>query len=135
MKHEKRTTEEQVEHVDWLFKKSCKLLKVKKASWRPMDGRTAPVNTAKDYSLGYTDIEKREVTIDIFTPRRRSSKSSNAILRVIAHELAHIQKPPYRERYRGKWITRMHFPKFYKQVNKNVEVFKKDKELQQYFRL
>lgn len=123
------------EHVDWLFEKACKLLKVKKISWKPMDGRTAPVNTAKDYSLGYTDIGKREVTLDILTPRRRSPKSSNGLLRVIAHEIAHIQKPPYRERYKGRMINRIHFPKFYDQVNKNVEKFKKDKELKGYFRI
>jgi hypothetical protein len=123
------------EHVDYLFNKACKLLKVNNVTWRPMSGRSAPVNTAKDYNLGYTDLEKREITLDIFTPRRRSPKSSNGILRVIAHEVAHIQKPPYREKYRGKWITRMHFPEFYEQVNKNVEVFKRDPEFKQYFRL
>ncbi len=120
---------EHLDHVDWLFKKACMLLKTKNVTWKPMDGRTAPVNTAKDYSLGYTDLKKREITLDILTPRRRSPKSSNGLLRVIAHELAHIQKPPYRERYRGRIINRIHFPKFYNQVNKNVERFKKDKEL------
>lgn len=124
-----------LEHVDWLFNKACKILKMKKVSWRMMEGRTAPVNIAKDYSLGYTDLQKREITLDIFTPRRRSPKSSNGLLRIIAHEIAHIQKPPYKERYRGRIITRMHFPKFYNQVNKNVEKFKKDKELKVYFRI
>lgn len=127
--------EKHIDHVDWLFNKACKLLKVKKVSWRAMEGRIAPVNTAKDYSLGYTDLKSRQITLDILTPRRRSPKSSNGLLRVIAHEIAHLQKPPYRERYRGRIITRMHFPKFYNQVNKNVEKFKKDKELWQYFRI
>ena len=99
-----------------------------------MSGRTAPVNTAKDYTLGYTDLEKREVTLDIFTPKRRAPKAANGLLRVIAHEIAHIQKPPYRQRYKGRMITRMHFPKFYKQVTKNVEKFKKDPWLTEYFR-
>jgi hypothetical protein len=132
---EKRSIEDHIEHVDYLFTKACKLLKMKNISWRVMEGRTAPVNTAKDYSLGYTDLQKREITLDVFTPRRRSPKSSNGLLRVIAHEIAHLQKPPYRERYRGRIITRMHFPKFYTQVNKNVEKFKKDKEFKQYFRI
>lgn len=99
-----------------------------------MEGRTAPVNTAKDYTLGYTDLEKREITLDIFTPRRRAPKSANGLLRVIAHEIAHIQKPPYRQRYKGRMITRMHYPQFYKQVTKNVDKFKKDKWLTEYFR-
>jgi len=131
----KISTKEHIEHVHYLFEKSCKLLKIKNVTWRLMEGRTAPVNTAKDYSLGYTDLQKREITLDIYTPRRRSPKSSNGLLRVIAHEIAHLQQPPYRERYKGRMITRMHFPKFYKQVNKNVEKFKKDKEFRQYFRL
>lgn len=125
----------QIEHVDWLFKKACLILKMKDITWKTMSGRTAPVNTAKDYSLGYTDIEKREITIDILTPRRRAPKSSNGILRLFAHEIAHIQKPPFRERFRGRIITRMHFPKFYDQVNKNVEKFKKDTDLKQYFKV
>lgn len=124
----------QLEHVDWLFKKACLILKMKDMSWKPMAGRIAPVNTAKSYSLGYTDIKKRIITVDILTPRRRAPKSSNGMLRLFAHELAHIQKPPFRERFRGRIITRMHFPKFYDQVNKNVKKFRKDRELKQYFR-
>lgn len=124
---------EHIEHVDWLFNHACKVLRVKRMQWRPMANRTAPVNIAKDYSLGYTDIQNRIVTLDIFTPRKRQPKSTNGILRVIAHEIAHIQKPPFRERYRGRMITRMHFPQFYKQVNKNIEKFRKDKELKKYF--
>jgi hypothetical protein len=127
--------EEHYQHVNHLFIKSCKLLGVKKITWRPMQGRVAPVNTAKDYNLGYTDLKKREITLDIFTPRRRTPKSSNGLLRVIAHEIAHIQKPPYRQRFKGRIITRMHFPKFYTQVNKNVDKFKKDKEFKLFFRL
>lgn len=125
---------EHVEFVDTLFNHACKVLRIKNITWRPMEGRTAPVNTAKDYTLGYTDLEKREITLDIFTPRRRSPKSANGLLRVIAHEIAHIQKPPYRQRYKGRIITRMHYPQFYKQVTKNVEKFKKDKWLTEYFR-
>ena len=124
-----------IKHVDKLFKRACLLMGEENIAWKPMIGRTAPVNTAKSYSEAYTDIEKREVTIDIFTPRRRSPRSSNGILRLIAHEVAHIQKPPYREKYRGRWITRMHFPKFYDQVNENVEKFKRDKEFKKYFRI
>ena len=121
--------------VDELFKRACLILKVKKLQWRPMTRRTAPVNTAKSYSLGYTDIEKGIITLDIFTPRRRQPKSANGLLRLIAHEVAHIQKPPYRQRYKGRWITRQHFPKFYDRVNKNVVKFKKDKEFKQYFKV
>lgn len=127
--------QQHVKEVDWHFNYACGLLKLKKVTWRPMDNRTAPVNTAKDYSLGYTDLSKREVTLDILTPRKRKAKAMNGLLRVIAHELAHLQKPPYRQRYRGRLITRIHYPAFYKQCNKNIAKFKKDKELRKYFRV
>jgi len=120
--------------VDELFHHACKVLSVKNLKWRPMDGRKAPVNTAKDYTLGYTDLKKREITLDIYTPRRRQPKAFNSLLRVIAHEVAHLQKPPYKQRYRGRWITRIHFPEFYNQCNKNIGKFKKDRYLGQYFR-
>ena len=126
--------QEHMNHVNALIERACKLLKQGGISWRPMTNRKAPVNTAHDYSLGYTEIDKKRITLDILTPRRREPKSYNAILRVLAHEIAHIQKPPYRQRHRGKWITRMHFPAFYDQVNKNIKKFKKDKVLGQYFR-
>ncbi len=99
-----------------------------------MTGRKAPVNTAKDYSLGYTDLETHVITIDIYTPKHRRPKSLNGILRVLAHEFAHLQKPPFRQRHRGRWITRMHYPEFYHQVNKNIEVFKKDRQLGSLFK-
>lgn len=121
-------------HVDKLFLRACLILNVKNATWKPMTGRTAPVNTARDYSEGYTDIERREVTLDIFTPKRRDPRSSNGLLRLIAHELAHIQKPPYKERYKGRWINRIHYPEFYEQVNKNVDLLKQDAEFRGYFR-
>jgi len=123
-----------IKHVDQLFNRACKLLGIKNLKWKPMTRRTAPVNTANDYSLGYTDLATGEITLDILTPRRRQPKSSNGILRVIAHEIAHIQQPPYRQKHRGRWISRMHYPEFYDQVNANVEEFKKDQAFKHYFK-
>ena len=79
------------------------------------------------------DVLSTIIVIDIFTPRHRKPKAINSILRVLAHEIAHFQKPPYRQRYRGRLIVRQHYPIFYKQVNRNVEKFKKDKTLGEYF--
>ena len=120
-------------YVNELVKRTMQVLKIKNVYWRPMTNRVAPVNTAKDYSLGYTDLNKRIITIDILTPKKRKPKRANGILRVLAHEIAHLQKPPYRQRHRGRIITRMHFPKFYKQVNKNIAKIKKDTLLGQFF--
>ena len=124
---------EHLTRIDELFTRACLILKVSGLAWRPMQGRTAPLNTAKNYSLAYTNLRTGLITLDIFTPRRRQPKSFNGLLRVLAHEIAHRQKPPYRQRYRGRWITRTHFPKFYTQVNKNIERFKADPILGSYF--
>ena len=109
------------------------ILKLKGFQIRPMN-RKAPIeNTAKNFSLAYINLKTKVVTIDLFTPKRRENKSINTILRILAHELAHYKKMPYMQRFKGRIIVRQHYPAFYKQVNKNIEKFRKDKELGQYF--
>ncbi len=118
--------------VEDIFVKACKCLKVKGFTFRVMN-RQAPINTARSFSVGYTNLRTKLIAIDILTPKRRQPKSINSILRVLAHEIAHHQKKPYKQLYKGRIITRSHYPGFYKQVNKNVAKLKKDKELKQYF--
>lgn len=96
--------------------------------------RRVPVNVKK-ITLGYLNFQKKIICIDIFTPKRRQPKSINSILRILAHEIAHIQKPPYYQKYRGKLIIRQHYPAFYKQVNKNIKKIKKDTKLNCYFKI
>lgn len=116
------------------FARACGVLKLHGFTFRPMLGRTAPVsNVKRAYRLGHTNIKTKTVTVDIYTARLRKQKKMSAILGVIAHELAHHQKSPYRERYRGRWINRIHYPAFYRQVKKNMEKFKKDEKLRNYF--
>ncbi len=117
------------EKIDILFKIACKRLKMPHLVWKPMRGRKTPVNVARSYSMGYIDMEKGVITLDIYTPRRREPKSLKSLLRIMAHEIAHLQKPPYRQRYKGRWITRQHYPRFYKQVNKNTDRLLRDKEI------
>ncbi len=130
MSHEKE--------IEYIFKKLKNIFKLKEYDFRIMrrkvdkEGRGV-LNLKNNYNLAYINLNKKLITVDIYTPRHRKNKSTNSILRILAHEIAHIQKPPYRQRYRGKWITRQHFPAFYKQVNKNIEKIKKDKELSKYF--
>ena len=99
-----------------------------------MQGRDGGVKNTKNFTLGHTNLKNKTVTIDIYTPRFRKPKSYNSILRVMAHEIAHHQKLPYRQRYKGHLINRQHYPAFYKQVTKNIEKFKKDEVLGEYFR-
>jgi len=127
--------------VEEIFYKACNCLKVtgftfkimnrqamnQKGSWR------APVNKVKKYLLGYTNLKTKVIAIDIFTPKKRLPKSINSILRIIAHEIAHHQKKPFKQLYRGHIITRSHYPGFYRQVNKNILKYKKDPELKLYF--
>jgi len=91
------------------------------------------LNLKKSYTLAHTSLKDKTITIDIYTPRHRKPKSIKSILNILAHEIAHHQKKPFRQFYRGKWIVRQHFPAFYKQVNKNIEKIRKDPVLTKFF--
>jgi hypothetical protein len=122
------------QEVLFVFNRACEILKMRGFVFRPMSGRVDAVkNIRKSYALGHTNLKTKVITVDIFTAKRRHPKKISAILAVIVHELAHHQKPPYRQRYRGRWINRIHYPAFYSQVKKNMKKFKKDDVLGQYF--
>jgi len=89
----------------------------------------------QSYKLGYTNLASKLVVIDIYTQKLKKPKKYSSILSVMAHELAHHQKKPYRQLdlRRRKWINRIHYPEFYQQCNKNIEKFKKDKILKQFY--
>lgn len=91
------------------------------------------LNLKKSYTLAYTNLKKKSITIDIYTPRHRKPKSIKSILNILAHEIAHHQKPPFRQLHRGRWIIRQHYPGFYKQVNRNILRIKSDEILGKYF--
>ncbi len=107
-------------------------LKVPNLRFRPMR-RNGPVKAKHGYVIGRTNLKTGLITIDIYTPKERRPKKISSILRTLCHEVAHHQKPPYRQRYRGRTITRQHFPGFYKQVNRNITRLKKDKSIGRYF--
>ncbi|MFH1326202.1 MAG: hypothetical protein ABIH48_01915 [Candidatus Falkowbacteria bacterium] len=111
---------------------TCKLLKYPKLQIKIMR-RTREVKKNASYVMGHTSIGKNTVTLDIYTARLRKPKKISSILSVLAHEIAHHQKPPYRQWHKGHWIVRQHFPRFYKRVNKNVAIMKKDKLIGKYF--
>lgn len=95
--------------------------------------RTQAVKKNAGYIEGHTSFADKTITIDIYTARLRKPKKISAILAVLAHEIAHHQKSPYRQRHNGRLITRYHYPKFYKQVNRNIVKFKKDSELKKFY--
>lgn len=127
------TLKQHYQTVDLLFKRAANLTQLDDVRWRPMRLNKGGKRAARYFTLGYTDLQKRLITIDILTPKKREVKEYGAILRVIAHELAHLQKPPFRQRYKGRMINRIHYPEFYHQVKTNVEVFKQDNLLGVYF--
>ncbi|MFH1456924.1 MAG: hypothetical protein ABIF17_02290 [Patescibacteria group bacterium] len=95
------------------------------------DGRGV-LNLKKSYTIAYTNLKTKTITIDIYTPRHRKPKAIKSILNILAHEIAHHQKMPFRQFHNGKWIIRQHFPAFYKQVNKNIKIIESDKILNKY---
>jgi len=110
------------------------VFKIEKLHFRPMRRREDFVNIKRGYVIGRTNLRTGLITIDIFTPKFRKPKKISSILRTLAHEAAHHQKPPYRSRFRGRIINRSHYPIFYRQVMRNIKKLKKDKVLRGYFK-
>ncbi len=112
--------------------RALKILKLDKLRFRPMK-RKNRVNTKHGFIIGRTNLKTGLITIDIWTPKKRQPKKISSILRTLCHEAAHEQKKPYKQRFKGHWITRQHYPAYYRQVNKNILTLKKDKILKQFF--
>ncbi len=117
----------------FLFQRACKVLGLAGFKFQPMKRQKPVKNLKKSFRIAYINLKTKKLVLDLYTPRKRKPKKPSVILRTIAHELAHVQKPPYRQLWRGKIINRAHYPKFYKQVNKNIQRFQKDKILGQFF--
>lgn len=117
----------------FLFRRACSVLSITGFKFQPMKRKNPIKDIKKSFRIAYINLKTKKLVLDLYTPRTRKSKKPSVILRTLAHEFAHYQKPPYRQIWRGKIINRSHYPKFYKQVNKNIERFKKDKILSQFF--
>ena len=122
------------QEVFFVFNRACEILKMRGFIFRPMNRRIHAVkNIRRRYTLGHTNLKTKVVTVDMYTAKRRHPKKISAILAIIAHEFAHHQKPPFRQRYRGRWINRIHYPAFYRHVKRDMEKLKKDDVLGEYF--
>jgi hypothetical protein len=109
-----------------------KILKAKNIKFRPMR-RTARIKSTRNLVIGRTNLKTKTITVDIYTPKKRSPKKMSSILRVLCHEIAHHQKKPYRQLYKGRYISRQHYPRFYRQVKKNIKKLMSDNLLRKYF--
>jgi len=119
--------------VQFVCDKALKLLDEPKIHFRPMRRKNNRVNTKRGFVIGMTNLKTGLVTIDIFTPKKREPKKISSVLRTLCHEVAHHQKRPFRQRHKGRWIIRQHYPEFYEQVNKNILKLKKDGFFKKYF--
>ncbi len=109
-----------------IFQRACKILGLQNFSLQTI-GQAASLQKSKNrYILGSTKLKQKLVRVKIYTPKTGKQKKYSSILSVIAHELAHHQKPPYRQFFQGRWINRIHYPEFYNQVKKNIFIFKSD---------
>lgn len=109
------------------------ILRYNKLKFTPMARKENRVNTKRGFVIGRTNLKTGSISIDIFTPKTRKPKKISSILTILCHEVAHHQKRPYRQRYKGRIIIRKHFPVFYRQVKRNIAKLKKDKILKNYF--
>lgn len=125
------TSHEQL--VQLLFNKVCDILKVKDLRLRIIK-RKGSVARGR-YLKGYINLKKRVIGLDIYTPKKMKPKSFNGLIRTICHEISHLQKLPYRQYYKGRWINRQHYPAFYKQIERNINKIKKDAALGAHFGL
>lgn len=115
-----------------IFKRACEVLKLKGFTYKPKIVRAGD-GYVRSYKLGYTNLKSKLVVVDIYTQKTKKPKKYSSILSVIAHELAHHEKKPYRQFYNYRWINRIHYPEFYEKVNANIEKFKKDEMLAVYY--
>lgn len=123
---------EHEENVQKICDLALKILKHPHLTFRPMR-RNNSVNTKRSFVIGRTNLRTGLITIDTRTPKKREEKKISSILSVLCHEVAHHQKKPFRQRHKGRWIIRQHYPEFYNQVKKNIETLRKDIILGKYF--
>ena len=119
-----------------IVQKACgralKILKLSKLRFKPMKRKNL-VNTKRGFVIGRISLKTGLVTIDIWTPKKQEPKKISSILRTLCHEAAHEQKKPYKQRFKGHWIIRQHYPRFYRQVKRNILALKRDKKLGKLF--
>lgn len=119
--------------VEHLFQRALQVLEMPGFELRPMRRRTRGEGRLRSVVYGYTRLDRKLITIDLYTPRTMKARKIDAILRVIAHELAHHQKPPRVYRQWFRLVRMIHHPPFWTQYRRNVASMQKDGILGTYF--
>ncbi len=113
------------ETVCYICAEALKILGVDSLRFSIMRKQKDHVNIKRGFVVGRTNLKTGIISIDIWTTKERRPKKISSILRTLCHEVAHHQKKPYRQRYRGRIINRIHYPIFYRQVQRNINKLKK----------
>lgn len=119
--------------VEHLFQRSLAVLGLRGFELRPMRRRTRGRGALRSVVYGYTRLDGKMITVDLYTPRTMKPRKMDAILRVIAHELAHHQQPPKLYRKWFRLVRMIHHPVFWTQYKKNVKQLQQDELLKPYF--
>ncbi len=119
--------------IEHLFRRACAILGFPGFSLAPLRRRRRGHGKFRSYRLGYTRLDGRKLTVDLYTPRTMRPRKTDAILRVIAHELAHHASPPRRVRvfFSSEW--RHHHPAFWRTYREFVTRMERDEVLGRYF--
>lgn len=120
------------EFIELLFKKVCQILARRDVTLHII--RRHGPKSNRSFIKGYINLKTKTIGLDILTPKTLKLKSANGLIRTLCHEIAHLQRQPYRQWHKRKWIIRQHYPAFYKQVEQNVAKIKKDPILGMHFR-
>lgn len=124
-------THEEICHQ--LFNHACRALKVGGLKLNTIGQLDSLRKSKNRYVMGSINLKNKIIKLKIFTPKTGKPKSYGSLLRIIAHELAHYQRPPFRQFFKGHWINRQHYPEFYWQVNDNIAKLRRDKVLGRFF--
>lgn len=130
--------------VEHLFQRVCVVLNTPGFELKPLRRRMRGKGKFRSFKYGYTRLDEKSITIDLYTPKTMQVRKMDAILRVICHELAHHQAPPkigiVQKRSRSLFrvsfrrIVFAHHPEFWQQVKKNVELISQDEVLGEHFK-
>jgi predicted SprT family Zn-dependent metalloprotease len=120
--------------VEHLFRRVCLLLGLPDFELKPMRRRLRGKGAFRSFKYGYTRLNEKSVTIDLYTPKTMTTRRMDSILRVICHELAHHQAPPRTVIFRRRLCRLAHHPEFWQQVKSNVELISKDEVIAEYFK-
>lgn len=131
--------------VEHLFQRTCQILNMPGFELKPLRRRMRGKGRFRSFKYGYTRLDEKSVTIDLYTPKTMQARRIDSILRVVCHELAHHQAPPkvgfIQKRSRRslfrvsiRRIVFAHHPEFWQQVKKNVELISKDEVIAEHFK-